>query len=382
MKKICYLYPYPIEDYYFNKDVGQIPVYLNKLYDCEIDFVFFDDNKIKFNDKREINYYKLNRVFRKKFLRNTRIIEILNELRMINFYIKNSNDYDVLFFYHLSFIAWFYFKISKIFNKNIKLVLKLDIDENSARRVNNKDKNIFRKYILGSLAKMCDLIICETSTVYNILNKGIYDINVSSKLIWLPNGIDVEDLHRTKLDFQKENIIITVGRIGTYQKNTEFLLDALRSLELSKWKIYIIGPIEESFNQYKEIFMNEKNENLEVHFTGGVFDRDELYEYFAKSKIFVLTSRFESYGLVLNEAFAFNNYILTTDVGAAQDIISINNDDSIGRIITTTTELTNELERYCSLNNRVDNKEFKIKNDLNWDVILDKPEIKNIFGDN
>lgn len=47
---------------------------------------------------------------------------------------------------------------------------------------------------------------------------------------------------------EKENIMVCVGRIGCYQKNTEMLLNALRKVDLKDWKIYMLGPITSSFN--------------------------------------------------------------------------------------------------------------------------------------
>lgn len=380
MKRVCYLYPYPIEQYYFNKDVGEIPIYLNKLYDCNVDFVFFNDNGINIKDTKGVKFIQLKRVIKKKFMRNNRLFELVNELKMIRFYIKNIKKYDVLFLYHLSFFSWFYFKISKIFHKNMKLVLKLDIDQQSSRRVSFEDKNIFRKLTLGNLARISDLIICETSTVYSILNKGIYGQEVSNKLLWLPNGINIEELKTIKSGFKKENIIITVGRIGTYQKNTEFLLDSLKGLDLKNWTVYVIGPIEEAFNKEIEKFKNNLNICFDIVFTGGIFNKTELYEYFAKAKVFILTSRFESYGLVLNEAFSFSNYILTTDVGAAKDIISISNDETVGKIISDSEELMLELKNYCSLNGSIDSTNYEIKDDLSWEVILDNDIVKKVFS--
>ena len=40
-----------------------------------------------------------------------------------------------------------------------------------------------------------------------------------------------------------------------------------------------------------------------------------------RAKVFVCTSRWESYGIVLNEAKRFKNYIISTNVGGAADLI-------------------------------------------------------------
>lgn len=63
----------------------------------------------------------------------------------------------------------------------------------------------------------------------------------------------------------------------------------------------------------------EKRE--QIYFVGEIKDKEELWGWYNKSKVFVLTSRWESYGLALNEAKRFKNYIISTRVGAAEDII-------------------------------------------------------------
>ncbi|MCS2392464.1 glycosyltransferase [Bacteroides fragilis] len=50
-------------------------------------------------------------------------------------------------------------------------------------------------------------------------------------------------------------------------------------------------------------------------------DKRTLWEYYNRSKVFVLTSRCESYGLVLNEAKRFRNFIVSTNVGAFEDLV-------------------------------------------------------------
>jgi glycosyltransferase involved in cell wall biosynthesis len=60
-----------------------------------------------------------------------------------------------------------------------------------------------------------------------------------------------------------------------------------------------------------------------IIFKGYINDRNELYQLYADSKIFCFPSRTESFGISLVEASYFGNYILSTDVGAAPDLLSI-----------------------------------------------------------
>ena len=64
--------------------------------------------------------------------------------------------------------------------------------------------------------------------------------------------------------------------------------------------------------------------------TGNIVDRKEIFELYNRCKIFLGTSRSESFFIALLEAMCFGNYILSTEVGAVHDIT---NDGNLGSII-------------------------------------------------
>jgi GalNAc-alpha-(1->4)-GalNAc-alpha-(1->3)-diNAcBac-PP-undecaprenol alpha-1,4-N-acetyl-D-galactosaminyltransferase len=344
LKKLCFVYQHDFHTNFLEKDVGLLPIHLSNKFNVKTDFLYFNDyysleetNNLNTKEDNKIQYISFNRLF-KKFFKNkkNKIIEIIKQLNMILFSFKHAKEYDFLFMFHLSFSTWVYVYLMKKVNKNIKVFLKLDIDENYSYIVSNNKHGFIKKLILGSLVENCDLISCETISCYNILKNGIYGINTEGKLTYLPNGIDSDILNlysKEEIYDMKENIIITVGRIGTYEKNSQLLLDALVNVDLKDWKVYFIGPISKGFEeniatfQSKHPYLKEK-----IIFTGPIFNRPELFKYFAKSKCFILTSRFESYGLVLNEAFSYYNYIISTNVGAAEDIVV---NDKLGKKINS-----------------------------------------------
>ena len=124
---------------------------------------------------------------------------------------------------------------------------------------------------------------------------------------------------------EKENKIITVGRLGTKQKNTDMLLESLAHIDMAGWKFYFIGSVEPAFqSQIDEFYKNFPDKRGSVIFTGPIYDKQELWEHYNSAKVFVLTSRWESYGLVLVEARRFGCYLVSTDVGAARDLIGNN----------------------------------------------------------
>ena len=147
-------------------------------------------------------------------------------------------------------------------------------------------------------------------------------------LAYFPCSWDEDGIPMGAID--KENVIITCGRLGSYQKNTEMLLKALVNVDLKDWKVYLIGPMtgdfslateNRNFREYVKAFF-EKYPHIKekVIFTGAIFDAHVLFEYFRKAKIFVLTSRYEGFGNVLAHARWNSDYIISTDVGGACDM--------------------------------------------------------------
>lgn len=49
--------------------------------------------------------------------------------------------------------------------------------------------------------------------------------------------------------------------------------------------------------------------------SGNIEDKNLLYDYYNKAKVFLFTSRRESFGIVLVEALRFGDCIITADVG-------------------------------------------------------------------
>ncbi|GBR77174.1 glycosyl transferase GTB-type super family, partial [Candidatus Termititenax persephonae] len=77
-----------------------------------------------------------------------------------------------------------------------------------------------------------------------------------------------------------------------------------------------------NFSKYVEDFW-AKNPKLrdKVIFTGAVYDTEKVWEWFNKAKVFVLTSRWEGFANVYAEAKFFQNYILSTKVGGAEETL-------------------------------------------------------------
>ena len=291
------------ENIHLIKDVGMVPFMLYKegYYDSTIAF-YEDEKNLPYlrTEVQGLRYKKISKIFDNE------------ALNIFYFLLKNISQYDVVMFFHGGvgkvLIANF-FKIVSI--SKIKFYIKLDYDSTGLQ--NKYEKNL--KFLVAKkLIQNISLITVETKQVNEFLNtKSFYATK------YLPNGFNYQSIDYSVI--HKENLIITVARIGTEQKDNETFLRALEYTDLKNWKVKFIGPIEESFKPVISKFY-EKNPHLKnsVEFAGPIHDRDYLAVEYAKAKVFVLTSLRESFGLVLVEALARGCYIVSTDLVASHDI--------------------------------------------------------------
>jgi glycosyltransferase involved in cell wall biosynthesis len=119
----------------------------------------------------------------------------------------------------------------------------------------------------------------------------------------------------------KENLVITVARIGVEQKNNEMMLEALDGMDVNGWKFIFVGPIANDFKSKIKSFF-ERNPKLKenICFVGNITDKKELYSYYKKAKVFCLTSHFETNANSQMQALYFGLFNISTPVSGWEDI--------------------------------------------------------------
>ncbi|TCW40353.1 glycosyltransferase involved in cell wall biosynthesis [Thermohydrogenium kirishiense] len=332
------------ENVHLIKDVGMIPYIMYKEYNYNSKVVCYKNGDYLYL-KDEVRGLDM------EFIKNyTNKALIDGAIYLFN----NSKKIDILQLYHLDIKAYVYAFIYKLVNRKGQLYIKLDADEDAIIRMTGKRKGI--KYKIKEILtylfvkyNIIDFLSIETKENYDKLvdyNKNLY----KDKLFYLPNGILINNFP----NINKKNIILTVGRLGTYEKATEILLEAFANLkEIKDWKLILIGPIEESFKDYiNKYYQRYPNLLNQVIFVGNIADRYILYKYYSEAKIFCLPSRYESFGIALIEAAFFGDYIVSTDVGGAKDILnetnygSLINVDDIKGLSQTLQNLINDWDKY------------------------------------
>jgi glycosyltransferase involved in cell wall biosynthesis len=302
------------------------------------------------------------------------------EIAILKYLFTCSGNIDVLNLFHFKKDNILYLLVYKILNPKGKTYIKLDIDLLFFKNYNAflyskySLKNYFLKALTKTFFKLTDYFSVESDQGRDYLIK-IYP-ELEKKLICIPNGIDnyfIDKEVAVRNFHEKENLIITVGRIGTNQKNTELLMEALQNSSLQGWNVYIIGPIEKNFQEYINVFFKYHPHLIErIKFTGNITDRKQLLQWYNRAKIFCLTSRTEGFPIAFSEALYFGNYIITTPVSSANHIT---NNGEYGAIVNPDPKelaraFENAIEPGYLNQQRYDGIRSFAKESFTWETII------------
>lgn len=258
-------------------------------------------------------------------------------------------------------IAWIHNDISKVFGQGIKSKIKKHLDE-----------KVYDKY---------DNLVFVSKDNLEKFNKTYTNLNVSKehkKVIY--NYIDKERIIKKSnenidIPFDKNSInFVTVSRL-VYQKGIDRLIKVHKKLIKSGYKhnFYVIGNGPEK--EKLEKLIKENNVEKTFHLLG---QKENPYPYIRKANYFCLLSRFEGYGMVLEEAKILEKKIIITDTAAREAVEGYSN-----KIILENTEegiyngLLDVLENNKQEGKTRENEEKKEQYD-NSSII---EEVKELIGE-
>ncbi|WP_426110181.1 glycosyltransferase [Massilia sp. PWRC2] len=303
------------EKVHLAKDVGQIPFIFGRNYGYDATLV------VESTDPSFVTDVLSPHLAVEKISPRGRIKGI--SLAAVLYIARNSRRIDILNLYHFCLQTKLLALLYRIRNPTGFIYVKLDLDiaEERAELLrpakSGKIFQFFRNMLHERFFNAVDLFSGESKEA--VETTKLRFPKVQGKIEHVTNGFDMRNL--VDLPDQKENLIITVGRIGTHQKNNELLLEAVQTLTLGDWKIALIGPVNEEFRCiFDHLIETRPDLRGRVTLVGPVNERSELLSWYARAKVFVLTSRYEGFPLVFSEALSFGNFIVTTEVSGVKEI--------------------------------------------------------------
>ena len=319
---------------HFYKDVGGIPYALAKYCGWQTSLVYSDING-RLQDEKYEKYVQLRTIHYAKTCQRMKL-KWLKYFRVMQFVWRHAADYDVLNFYHVDKLIMFLCWLAKKRNPQVLTYVKMDMAADGFRTMMKQEQR--GNFSLANLfMPAVDLFTVETKKFADVLREKISRIR---RIEYLPNGFFEELMCIPEKEqlLAKENLLLTVGFLGTWQKNTELLLQALTQLPAEKligWKVILVGHAEPAFLTWLYKVQEEYPVLKEcLVLTGVIRDKAKLAELYTKARAFVLPSREEACALVIPEAMSFGDYLIVTDCcDAFHEYIDMTEEHGFGKIV-------------------------------------------------
>lgn len=322
-------YSFQFQEMFLSKDIFLVPYYIAKCLGGTLDYIYCQNlgNTDIPSSHRDASLIKSssNNDFRS----------------MLKYIVEDAKNIEVVFMWGSSLKHMIVIRMYKMLNPHGKVVIFGDMEFPQAQVLNQTDfmcpsgiKGVVKRYFTNFFMNNTTFIVANTEA-YNEMKK-LCDRHKWTGLLHFYPCLDDEKFQEFGIKRrsweEKENVMVCVGRIGCHQKNTEMLLDALEKVDLKDWRIYMIGPITNSFdlnesgnfqNTIDDFFKRNPQYKEKLIFTGMVYDQKEVFEYYNRAKVLLSTSRHEGFANVYSQAAAMGCYIVSTDVGGA-DVASNN----------------------------------------------------------
>jgi len=227
-------------------------------------------------------------------------------------------------------------------------------------------------YIIEKLAVlMPDKIISVSKhTTYKLKN----ELNSKKLICMVPNGIEFDLITRIKPAKEKSDVIF-VGRLVSH-KNVDILIKSIKLIKEKNPEIksLIIGDGPEK--KRLEVLARKLNLGKNIKFLGFLENNNDVYALIKSSKVFVLPSTREGFGMVVTEANACGIPVITInhEDNAAKDLIEegkngfvcqLDEEEIAKRIIRISiNNSSREMQKIC----------MDLAKKYDWDKIIDKIE--------
>ncbi|MGB9936887.1 MAG: glycosyltransferase family 4 protein [Methanobacterium sp.] len=228
----------------------------------------------------------------------------------------------------------------------------------------------------GIFGKLIEKIVVNLSSNIIVVSektkKDLKKIRDSENSVIIPNGIDFEEINNIEPGDQKSDIIFA-GRL-IKDKNVDLLIKTIGIIikEKAEIRCLIIGDGPE---KKKLINLAEKHKLQDnIIFKGFLDDHKDLFKYMKSSKVFVLPSKREGFGMVVIEANACGLPVVVIDykMNAATDLIT----DDINGFVSGPSyeEIAHKILESLDKREKMQYKCIEKSKEYDWNKIVDSLE--------
>jgi glycosyltransferase involved in cell wall biosynthesis len=220
-----------------------------------------------------------------------------------------------------------------------------------------------------AVEKMMVYLSSNIITVSEKTKKDLKKIKPSENSVVIPNGISFNEINEIKPRNENSDVIFA-GRL-IKEKNVDILIKAINILtnKMPNLKCLIIGDGPEKKRLIKQV--EELSLQNNIKFMEFMKNYNDLIGYFKSSKVFVLPSKREGFGIVVIEANACGLPVIVAnyDMNAATDLVV----NGVNGYIAEPLKEDVAQKIIKSLENKKDmkNKCIEISKEYDWNKIVD-----------
>ena len=225
--------------------------------------------------------------------------------------------------------------------------------------------NFLRKIFWKFANKKLHIITCPTKELKLKLSKS--EIFSKNKIHLLSDAIiDIKKFNQDKREtvknfekFDKKRLIFAAGRL-TKQKNFSYLIEEFIRFSKKNDDFILIILGEGELRKNLEKLIIQKGAYNKVYLYGYV---KNIYKYFSKGEVFILSSLWEEVGFVMVEAALSNLFIISSNCPNGPSEFLNNGKNGILYENNKLGELEKSLDLFCSFKNTNKDK-FEIKRNI------------------
>jgi glycosyltransferase involved in cell wall biosynthesis len=183
----------------------------------------------------------------------------------------------------------------------------------------------WKGFVGKTIERLVARLTSENVAVSKTTAKNLKNLGLQHDIIIIPNGIDLTRIRSISPSSEPWDIIF-VGRL-IKEKHADLLINAVELLqhEFPDIRVLIIGEGPEWVKSKNLI--DDKKINQTIYMCGFYRDHDDFIAHLKSSKVFVLPSTREGFGISALEALACGLPVVTVDhqANAVRDLITENN---------------------------------------------------------
>ncbi len=309
-------------------------------------YSFVDKSEIRINDKEIKKMLKAKLIYF-----NTVTIPILNErlpftlsgLSMLSQLCKYDTIYTIDSSSPTIFMILLYIKLKKLKTKII-----FGVHDPGFLRITPHENTFFKRLLLKYYTPIYKAIFFKVPNIHVLNNsdqKMLENYGYKGNIYKIPNFLYYKKSNIKIRDNKNEFIVLFGGRLATYHKGIDFLIEIINKVlyKNKNIKFNIFGSGKDG-QELVENLAKEYPEN--VKYLGFISNKNVEREY-ENSSLYIMTSRIEAFSLVTLEAQAHGLPVIAFDIKGPRDIITKFSGSKIKPF--DTDAFANEILRYYNL---------------------------------